>query len=652
MISNIGHFFQIAAIIFNILAVITALSRVYCQKQFLKVQQYTKLTITFFYGSVLSSLLGFSALVYGFIISDFSIQNVFLNSSTLKPLIFKIAASWASHEGSILLWLCLLQIISLIYICLLNYYLSKTNLNLQCRSKRIPEEASCWVRGNESNISIIILALIQIMFGSFIYFTSNPFTSLSFHPAQGLGLNPMLQDVALLIHPPILYLGYVSYIAPFTSACMILLLGNPTITHLQIIKIFANLGILFLTLGIALGSWWAYRELGWGGFWFFDPVENISLLPWLSGIVLYHSVNLTMQTGRMANWTICLAILTFLIAIFSTFLVRSGLINSIHSFALSQERAIYMLAIFTIIAVSSLILLIMKNKKDSFMPSLLLTPVSEKFMVVGGSCFLIALIVLLYATIYPVAYSILYNQSISIGESFFINNFIIFIIPTILLAAVSYNARINRKSLLLFASSLIITILTSCKISYGLISMTITLLSLFLMLESVSSYLEKMINRKRTVNLSMILGHFGFGLLALSITLNSLLQSEFDFIGKVGDKITTEDFKITLKSIRYSATKNYYHQIVEFWLQDKNNNLTILTPENRFYTIEQQLSQESNIYSYLLYDLYAVLNKIDEETIHAKIYYKPLMSFIWLSIIIIAGGFLISLLNNPKANTS
>ena len=286
MISSLGNYLQISAILFSILTVVSSL------------YLYRSATF-FFYLSFLSTLLAFLLLVCGFIISDFSIQNVFFNSSTLKPLGFKIAASWASHEGSILLWLCLLQTIAVIYIALFN-------------SRPIQVYHT------------IILALIQILFGSFIYFTSNPFDSLSFRPAQGLGLNPMLQDIALIIHPPILYLGYVCYVVPFTSACVILLTSSLDFVNLRAIKIFTNLGMLFSTLGIALGSWWAYRELGWGGFWFFDPVENISLLPWLSAIVLHHSILVTIKSGRMTNWSITLSIITFLLVVFSTFWYAQG----------------------------------------------------------------------------------------------------------------------------------------------------------------------------------------------------------------------------------------------------------------------------------------------------------------------------------------
>ncbi|WP_410521251.1 heme lyase CcmF/NrfE family subunit [Candidatus Tisiphia endosymbiont of Ptychoptera albimana] len=606
--SSLGNYLQISAILFSILTVVSSL------------YLYRSATF-FFYLSFLSTLLSFLLLVYGFIISDFSIQNVFFNSSTLKPLGFKIAASWASHEGSILLWLCLLQTIAVIYIALFN-------------SRPIQVYHT------------IILALIQILFGSFIYFTSNPFDSLSFRPAQGLGLNPMLQDIALIIHPPILYLGYVCYVVPFTSASVMLLTSNLDLVNLRAIKIFTNLGMLFSTLGIALGSWWAYRELGWGGFWFFDPVENISLLPWLSAIVLHHSILVTIKSGRMTNWSITLSIITFLLVVFSTFLVRSGLITSIHSFASSPERAIYMLVIFAIIAISSLVLLLVKGQNITQPDPAGLDKHKFKYKLIiwGSIFFLTALVILLCATIYPVVYSLLYQESITISERFFINNFIIFIIPTVLLVGIAYNTR--KKQLLILASSFAITVISSYQIQYGFISACAVTSSLFLIIQNCYYILAKsnFFRTKLKANIAMILGHLGFGLLVLTITLNSLLQSEVDFIGKVGDKVTAGGFEVTLKDMRVSSAQNYYRQIAEFWIEDQQNNITILKPENRLYIIEKQLSQESNIYSYLTYDLYAVLSKIDDDVIHAKIYYKPMMSLIWLSIMLTAGGVLIGLL--------
>lgn len=634
-----------------------------------------------FHLSTICILLAFLTLVYGFITSDFSLQNVFLNSSTLKPLIFKIAASWASHESSILLWLCLLQIIGSFYIFLARYYSEESiaklqNSQLLAQSGAIEPKHLCWQSSIRMSlpyrtpISIITLSIIYLLFASFIYLTSNPFTVLSFKPMEGLGLNPMLQDIALVIHPPLLYLGYVSYSIPFAIACKILWTANTNQIELKLLKKFANLGILFLSTGVTLGSWWAYRELGWGGFWFFDPVENISLLPWLSGIALHHCVLITIRSGKMQGLTITLSIITFLLAIFGTFLVRSGLIDSIHSFASSPQRAIYMLAIFSIIALGSLILLVFRGGSSLRYKELLsdeeivgerevlneipsavslrcnsvteLSTINGIFF--GTILFLISLIVLLSSILYPLIYSIIYEESITISEKFFINNFIIFLIPTLLLAGIFTTKQSWRRHIFILILSLILTYISSYKINYGMISVITIIFSLFVMITTIYVFITHFRYKLSVKTVSMLLGHFGFGLLALSITFNSLLQNEIDFVGKIGGKISKGELEVSLQNIKFASGPNYYRQIAELWVQDKRNNITILKPENRFYIIEKTLSQESDIYSYLTYDLYAVLNKVDGETIHAKIYYRPMISFIWISALIIINGFLIGIL--------
>ncbi|WP_045799781.1 heme lyase CcmF/NrfE family subunit [Rickettsia bellii] len=613
-----------------------------------------------FYTAILCTLLAFCTLVYAFIVSDFSLQNVFLNSSTLKPLIYKIAGSWSSHEGSILLWFTLLQIVSCCYIFLIKNQ----------EDKKLP---------------IIILSIIQLLFSSFIYFTSNPFNTFSFIPKEGLGLNPMLQDIALSIHPPLLYLGYVSYVVPFTIVCAMLVSSRSSMSFPQkresssfanylldsrfcgndisLLKTFSNIGILFTTIGIALGSWWAYRELGWGGFWFFDPVENISLFPWLSGIMLHHSIIVMTRTGNMQNWTSILSIVTFLLVIFSTFLVRSGFITSIHSFAFSPERGIYLLVIFLIMGISALgsycvipqldcgILgynlwhkipwsshgMTINNKNDT----------KEKGITIGNTLFLLSLIVLISATLYPLAYSLFDDKPVIIDERFFINNFLIFVIPILFTIGLFTTKSSIRKHIIILILSLIATYLISLRVNFRVISFLTTIASIFLMLHNILYFIVKtnyFRQSLKTSTASMILGHFGFALIAFSITMNALLQSEMDFTGSVGTSTKFNEFKVTLQNVKFAQGKNYYRQIAEFWLEDNNHNITILKPENRLYIVEKGLSQESDIYSYLLYDLYAVLSNIDDDIIHAKIYYKPMMSFIWLGVFITVSGFLIGLL--------
>ncbi|WP_341791609.1 heme lyase CcmF/NrfE family subunit [Rickettsia endosymbiont of Gonocerus acuteangulatus] len=608
-----------------------------------------------FYTAILCTLLAFCTLVYAFIVSDFSLQNVFLNSSTLTPLIYKIAGSWSSHEGSMLLWFTLLQIVSCCYIFLIKNQ----------EDKKLP---------------IIILSVIQLLFNSFIYFTSNPFNTFSFIPKEGLGLNPMLQDIALSIHPPLLYLGYVSYVVPFTIVCASMLSRSSmsfprkresifSINYLldscfhgndiQLLKTFSNIGILFTTIGIALGSWWAYRELVWGGFWFFDPVENISLFPWLSGIMLHHSIIVMTRTGNMQNWTSILSIVTFLLVIFSTFLVRSGFITSIHSFAFSPERGIYLLVIFLIMGVGSLGVYIRtmsfprkRESSFSFINYLLDSrfrgnDIKEKGITLGDTLFLLSLVVLISATLYPLVYSLFDDKAVIIDERFFINNFLIFVIPILFTIGLFTTKSSIKKHIFILMLSLVITYLISLKVNFRIISVLTAIASIFLMLHNILYFIVKTNYFRQSLKAStasMILGHFGFALIAFSITMNALLQSEMDFTGSIGTTTKFDEFKVTLQNVKFAQGKNYYRQIAEFWLEDNNHNITILKPENRLYIVEKGLSQESDIYSYLLYDLYAVLSNIDGDIIHAKIYYKPIMSFIWLGVFITVSGFLIGLL--------
>ena len=592
-----------------------------------------------FYIAALCAILAFVTLVYAFIVSDFSLQNVFLNSSTLKPLIYKIAGSWSSHEGSMLLWFCLLQIISCCYIFL-------------AKDKQL------------KLLSIIILSAIQLLFSSFIYFTSNPFNVFSFIPKEGLGLNPMLQDIALSIHPPLLYLGYVSYAIPFTIVCasmsfsslsMSFLRKQESINDIRLLKIFSNIGILFTTIGISLGSWWAYRELGWGGFWFFDPVENISLFPWLSGIMLHHSIIVTTKTNRIDPWTIILSIVAFLLVIFSTFLVRSGFITSIHSFAFSPERGMYLLGIFLIMGIGGLCVIPRLDRgisrslpSQTVLQDTVVKPQHDILgILLGNIFFLLSLIVLICATLYPPIYSLFDDKPIIISETFFINNFIIFVIPILCTIGLFTTKSSIKKHIIILILSLIITYLISSKVTFSTISILTIIASIFLMLHNVHYLLIKtnyFRNKLKASNASMILGHFGFAMISFSITMNALLQSEMDFTGEVGTSKTFNEFKVTLQNIKFAQGKNYYRQIAEFWLEDNSRNITILKPENRLYIVEKSLSQESDIYSYLSYDLYAVLSNIDGDIIHAKIYYKPMMSFIWLGIILTASGFFIALI--------
>ncbi|MDG1436870.1 MAG: heme lyase CcmF/NrfE family subunit [Rickettsiaceae bacterium] len=574
-----------------------------------------------FYTGSFAQILSFIMLVIGFVVSDFNIKNVFLNSSLILPLIYKISAAWASHEGSILLWLALISLISAIYI----------------RSARFSSEAI--------DFAVMIIAFIQILFISFIIFTSNPFEVFSFAPTNGMGLNPMLQDMALAIHPPLLYLGNVSYVTLFVSGCLLLYKPEEKTQILLLAKRFSSFALTALSAGIGLGSWWAYRELGWGGFWFFDPVENISLLPWLSGIALHHFLIISTRTGNYLRWTIMLSLCSFLLVIYGTFIVRSGIISSIHSFAFSPERGFYILSICVILNLLCFMWFVIRQKylpKGASYPNLY-----ERMMFIGNILWIASLLSIAIALIYQIYCSFVLNIEIVIDPNYFTTIFVPIFIPILLLASITpLVARRNNFPLLIkIAFSATVTYLLSWFVDFGIISCAISFSAIYLMTQTSVFVFA---GTKNIRQYSLFLGHFGFGLLALTISLNNLLSKEIDFKGKVGDQISSENFQITLENVKFTDGENYYRQVAAFAIQYKNNGKVVLKPENRLYKIEKTLSQEVDIYSFLFYDFYAVLSRVDKDIFHAKIHYQPLISFIWLSILMISSGFFMLLIGRQR----
>ncbi len=609
MISLVGNSLLIFSIASSILAIFT--------------KKHYKSYV--FWISSAAIILCFFLLVFAFVSSNFSVKNVFLNSSTIKPLIYKVAGSWASHEGSILLYTSMLSFISSIYLKITKY------------------------KVNTKNLQIAILAFIQILFLFFIYFTSNPFDNFKFIPDQGLGLNPVLQDKALSIHPPLLYMGYVTYVTIYVNA--ILLLLNPKDRKMILETSFhlSSLALLLLTAGIGLGSWWAYRELGWGGYWFFDPVENISLMPWIAGIALHHFLTITKKSGKFFYSSVITSFLSFLLTLYGLFFVRSGIISSVHSFAFSAERGFYLFVICSILTFLPIIAFILRKKQnligENTKNNFSLT-IAEKFIITGNILWLTALLSLFIAIIYPIYHSFFHNNDIAIDPEYFHKIFVPIFIPLMLIASIApyFHKKISffRKLIYLLVPSIFILVIYYNNIEFGIISACILFASLLLMTQMIDLALieTKYFNKSIAINkLSLILGHFSLGLLAFAITTNVLFAKEIEFIGKIGDLVTNESFSVKLNNIKFSDTQVYYRQIAEFSVQDNNGNIVVLRPENRLYKIENTLSQESDIYSYLTHDMVASISKINGSTIHAIIYYRPMIYCIWFSIFLICFSF-------------
>lgn len=580
-----------------------------------------------FWISSLAVITAFLLLILAFITSDFSVKNVFLNSSTIKPLIYKIAGSWASHEGSMLLYVSMLSFISSLYIKVVNY------------------------QGNTRNAQITILAFIQILFLFFIYYTSNPFDNFKFAPEQGLGLNPVLQDKALSIHPPLLYMGYVSYVTLYVNAILLLLIPKERTTLIKDSLRLSGFALIMLTAGIGLGAWWAYRELGWGGYWFFDPVENISLMPWIAGISLHHFLLVTNKSRKFFYWSVITSFVAFLLTLYGLFFVRSGIITSVHSFAFSRERGFYLFVICSILTFLAFAAFIVRKKenhtgsKDNVASVL---TIRDKAIMGGNILWITALLSLFIAVIYPIYQSFFYENNVAIDPEYFHQIFIPIFIPLMLIAAIipylNNHQSFSRKLIHLLIPFLITLVIFHYIPKPGIISTAIIFASTLLMIQMTnlflieSNYFQKSLTPRK---LSLIIGHLSLGLLAFSISINVLFSKEIEFIGKTGESVSDEFFLVKLDNIRFSNTEVYYRQTAEFSVQDNNSNVVILKPENRLYKIENTLSQESDIYSYLTHDMLASLSKVNGNTIHAIIYYKPMIWFIWLSIFLIASSFVI-----------
>ena len=512
-----------------------------------------------FYIQVAFTLSACLSLLYAFVTNDFSVQNVFFYSSTQQPLIYKIGSLWGNHDASLLFFTTLLTLVSLIG----SFSIKQQN-------------------------AVKIMSLIATSMMLIIYFTSNPFVYIPRAPFEGLGMNPVLQDMAIAIHPPILYLGYVTYIIPY--ACFLGMLLSKGRDDMESAYIASKFALGCLTVGISLGSWWAYRELGWGGYWFFDPVENISLIPWLIGIALHHSFMITMRNGKLFSATIALGLANFLFMLLGILIVRSGILVSVHSFASGIVGGQYIVGAFILLALATIIVYVRgvklsDNEGYGF---------AEKGIITGNVVIVAATLCLMIGTFFPIIYQLVKGISISLSNQYFYYIFVPLALVIALLAVIIPHLKPRFKFIL------------------------------------------------NTKNASMVLSHIGIVVLAVGIALNAILKQDIEFIGKIGAIVKKDNFSVSLKNIKYSEGPNYYRQIGEFWIE-KNNETIMLRPENRWYTIENAISAESDIYSFITKDIYVVLGSLEDDgTLHANIYIRPWMSLIWLGMFLTATGIFVS----------
>ena len=566
-------------------------------------------------------VISFLCLIISFVFSDFSNETVFNNSHSTKPLFYKIAGTWGNHEGSLLLWLFVLTFFIFIFI-------------LKTKNQPIKYKL----------LTLIFQQIIIIGFFFFLIKTSNPFNHLYPTPSEGLGLNPILQDPALAIHPPILYLGYVGSSIIFSSALAATSLNLVSKKWASHIKRWILISWFFLTIGILLGSIWAYYELGWGGFWFWDPVENVSLMPWLALTTLLHCILVLERKSILSSWVIILSIATFTLSMCGTFLVRSGILNSVHTFANDPERGLFILIFLFVLIFLSLFIFFFFHKNGEKTSHSFPWLSKETSILVNNWFMMYFLSVVLIGTVYPIFLDVMISKQISVGPPFYNKLIIPFLIPFLLMMAIGPKLKWtisklqDEKYLIsLLVISIILAYLILKNFNQSILIYTVLVSSAFyLFFISLRDFFVK--NR----NISQNIAHFGFSLLILSILFNNLFSSETITNLKVGETFENSDTKIVFESVNQKQEKNYKSIIANFTIYNSNGDKDKLSPELRIYNQPIIVTSEADIKTTIMKDKFIVFNLVqNQEFFNVRYQVKPFMLWIWLSVILISiGGFL------------
>ena len=569
-------------------------------------------------------IISFFGLVFSFVYSDFSNETVFNNSHTTKPLFYKISGTWGNHEGSLLLWLLVLTLFVFLFLL---------SSNKQPKKYRI--------------LTLLFQQLIIIGFFIFLIKSSNPFNYVFPTPKEGLGLNPILQDPALAVHPPILYLGYVGSSIIFSSVLAATVLNYITKEWARIIKKWILVSWIFLTLGILLGSIWAYYELGWGGFWFWDPVENVSLMPWLALTTLLHCILVLEKRSILTSWVIILSIATFTLSMCGTFLVRSGILNSVHTFANDPERGLFILIFLFCLIFLSFYIFLFFHKKESKNVHIFSFLSKETSILINNWFMMYFLAVVLIGTVYPIFLEVLTSEKISVGPPFFNKLIIPFLVPFLFFMMVGPRLKWiksdfkNKFSLFLFfiiSLVLALFIIRNLNINFLMNSLLLTA-ALYLFFVS----LRDLILRKLE-NLSQSIAHFGFSLLILSILFNSIFSSEIITNLKIGETFQSDKLKINFESVDEINKQNFKAIIGKFIIEDNDGKVEVLNPELRIYNQPNIITSEADIKTNLFEDKFITMNVVqNEEYFNIRYQVKSFMVWIWISVLMISFGGLHSL---------
>ena len=575
--------------------------------------------------------LSFLGLVQSFISSDFSNETVFNHSHTTVPTFYKISGAWGNHEGSLLLWLLVLTLFIFLFLL---------RSNDQPKKYRI--------------LTLLFQQIIIVGFFVFLIKTSSPFNYIFPIPNEGLGLNPILQDPALAIHPPILYLGYVGSSIIFSSALAAVVTNYISSSWAKHIKKWILTSWIFLTLGILLGSIWAYYELGWGGFWFWDPVENVSLMPWLALITLLHCTLVLEKKQILTSWVVILSIATFTLSMCGTFLVRSGILNSVHTFANDPERGLYILIFLFILVFLSIFIFLFFYKSEKTTTNSFFWLSKETSVLINNWFMMYFLSVVLIGTTYPIFLEVLSSEKISVGPPFYNKLIIPFLVPFLLAMAIGPKLKWikseleNKLNLILF---LIISLLLSTFIIRNLdinflINTILVTSAFYLFLITLKDFFSK-----KFKNLSQNLAHFSFSLLILSILFNNFLSTEIITNLKINETYENDALKINFEGIEQRDEQNFKAIIGKFVIEHNGGQTDIMQPELRIYNQPNIITSEADIKTTLYKDKFMTMNSVqNQEYFNIRYQVKPFMIWIWLSTFLISLSGLIGFFKKRYEN--